>query len=170
MTRLAGGWSKPAISWPFLVAVLAQGTRKRVIGIDLRDGQADVPRRDRNGDDLGRPSIDRSLVVWHKTTRTSSRILIGDVRTGRVSTVRASRRLLLSNPSLRGGVLIWSSSTSASPGCKERRITAEPPHAARGCSVSTPRLFWTTAVARRGVFVTRWNTNNSHAFIQRVAR
>ncbi len=58
-----------------------------------------------SADDLGRPSIDRSLVVWHKTSRTSSRILIGNVRTGRVSTVRASRRMLVSNPSLRGGVI-----------------------------------------------------------------
>ncbi len=37
VTHLAGGWSKPAVSWPFLVAVLEQGTRKRVISIDLRD-------------------------------------------------------------------------------------------------------------------------------------
>ncbi len=51
-----------------------------------------------NGDDLGRPSIDRSLVVWHKTTRTSSRLLIGDVRTGRASTLRASRRCSCRTP------------------------------------------------------------------------
>ena len=61
----------------------------------------------KSGDDLGRPSIDGSLVVWHKTTRKSSRLLIANVHTGHVKLLRLSRRLLLSNPSLRGGVLVW---------------------------------------------------------------
>jgi hypothetical protein len=169
VTHLAGGWSKPAISWPFLVAVLEQGTRKRVMSIDLRTGKRRFLDVIGSADDLGRPSIDRSLAVWHKTSRTSSRILIGNVRTGRVSTVRASRRLLVSNPSLRGGVLVWIEQYLGVSRVQERRISAG--HRTRTrLRVSTPRLFWTTAIAASGVYVTRWNTNDSHAFIQRVAR
>jgi hypothetical protein len=169
VTHLAGGWSKPAISWPFLVAVLEQGTRKRVMSIDLRTGKRRFLDVIGSADDLGRPSIDRSLAVWHKTSRTSSRILIGNVRTGRVSTVRASRRLLVSNPSLRGGVIVWIEQYLGVSRVQERRISAG--HRTRTrLRVSTPRLFWTTAIAASGVYVTRWNTNDSHAFIQRVAR
>jgi hypothetical protein len=107
--------------------------------------------------------------VWHKTSRTSSRILIGNVRTGRVSTVRSSRRLLLSNPSLRGGVLVWIEQYLGVSRVRERRIAAGNRTRTR-LRVSTPRLFWTTAIGAGGVYVTRWNTNDNRAFIQRVAR
>jgi len=169
VTHLAGGWSKPSISWPFLVAVLEQGSLKRVIGMDLRTGKRRFLDVIGSADDLGRPSIDRSLVVWHKTSRTSSRILIGNVRTGRVSTVRSSRRLLLSNPSLRGGVLVWIEQYLGVSRVRERRIAAGNRTRMR-LRVSTPRLFWTTAIGAGGVYVTRWNTNDNRAFIQRVAR
>ena len=169
VTRLAGTWSKPAISWPYLVVVLARGARDRVIGIDLRTGKRTFLDVIARGDDLGRPSIDRSLAVWHKTTRASSQLLIANVRTGRVSTLRASRRLLLSNPSLRGGVVIWIEQDLGVSRVRQRRIT--PNHRTRTLlKVATPRLFWTTALGAGGVFVTRWNTDSNHAFIQRIPR
>ncbi len=168
VTRLAGDWSKPAIRWPFLVAILAQGSRERVISIDLRTQKRKFLDVIRGGDDLGRPSIDGSLVVWHKTTRTSSRLLIANVHTGHVRTLRLSRRLLLSNPSLQGGVLVWIEQTLGISRVRERRIDR---HAIRTrLRVATPRLFWTMAVSRSGVYVTRWNTNTNQAFIQRIDR
>jgi hypothetical protein len=169
VTRLAGGWSKPAISYPFLVAILARGARERVVSIDLRSGKRTFLDVIHNGDDLGRPSIDRSLVVWHKTTRSRSRLLIANVHSGRVSTLRSSRRLLLSNPALRGGVLVWIEQNLGVSRLKERRITRS--HGVRvRLRVATPRLFWTTAIAAGGIYVTRWDTNTNHAFLQRVAR
>jgi hypothetical protein len=169
VTRLAGGWSKPAISWPYLAAILARGVRERVVLIDLRTGKRRFLDVIRNGDDLGRPSIDRAFVVWHKTTRTSSRLLIANVHSGRVATLRASRRLLVSNPSLRGGVVVWVEQNLGVSRLRQRRIAGD--HRTRTrLRVATPRLFWTTAVGAGGVYVTRWNTNNNHAFIDRVAR
>lgn len=168
VTHLAGGWSKPAISYPYLVAVLQQGARKRVMSIDLRTGKRRFLDVIGAADDLGRPSIDRSLAVWHKTSRTSSRVLIANVRTGRVSTVRSSRRQLLSNPSLRNGVLVWIEQYLGVSRVRERRILGN--RTVTRLRVGTPRLFWTTAIAAGGVYVTRWNTNDNRAFIQRVAR
>lgn len=166
--RLAGAWSKPAIKWPFLVAILARGSRERVVSTDLRTGQRRFLDVIRTGDDLGRPSIDGSLVVWHKTTRKSSRLLIANVHTAHVRTLRLSRRRLLSNPSLRAGVLVWVEQSLGISRLRERKINS---HRIRTrLRVATPRLFWTTAVATGGVYVTRWNTNDSHAFIQRVDR
>jgi hypothetical protein len=168
VARLAGAWSKPAVKWPFLVAILTRGPRQRVVSTDLRTGKRRFLDVIDNGDDLGRPSIDGSLVVWHKTTRTSSRLLIANVHTGRVRTLRLSRRLLLSNPSLRGGVLVWVEQNLGVSRLRERRIDEH--HVRTRLRVATPRLFWTTAVSAGGVYVTRWNTNSSHAFIQRIAR
>ena len=82
--RLAGAWSKPAIKWPFLVAILLRGARERVVSTDLRTGKRTFLDVIKSGDDLGRPSIDGSLAVWHKTTRKSSRLQIANVHTGHV--------------------------------------------------------------------------------------
>ncbi len=169
VTHLPGEWSKPAISYPYLVAVFRQGTRKRVMSIDLRTGERRFLDVIGAADDLGRPSIDRSLAVWHKTSRTRSRVLIANVRTGRVSTVRSSRRQLLSNPSLRHGVLVWIEQYLGISRVRVRRI-ARGHRTVTRLRVGTPRLFWTTAIAAGGVYVTRWNTNDNRAFIQRVAR
>ena len=140
-----------------------------MISIDLRTEKRRFLDVIGTGDDLGRPSIDRSLAVWHKTSRTGARILIADVRTGRVSTVRSSRRLLVSNPSLRNGVLVWIEQNLGISRVRERRV-ARGNRTRTRLRIDTPRLFWTTAIAASGVYVTRWNTNNSQAFIQRVAR
>jgi hypothetical protein len=166
--RLAGAWSKPAVRWPFLVAILTRGARERLVSTDLRTGRRRFLDVIENGDDLGRPSIDGSLVVWHKTARTSSRLLIANVHTGHVRVLRLSRRRLLSNPSLRAGVLVWVEQSLGVSRLRERKISSH--HIRSRLRVATPRLFWTTAVSAGGVYVTRWNTNNNHAFIQRVAR
>jgi len=166
--RLAGAWSKPAVKWPFLVAILLRGARERLVSTDLRTGKRTFLDVIKSGDDLGRPSIDGSLVVWHKTTRKSSRLQIANVHTGHVKLLRLSRRLLLSNPSLRGGVLIWVEQDLGVSRLRERRINSH--HIRNRLRIATPRLFWTTAVSAGGLYVTRWNTNDNHAFIQRVPR
>jgi hypothetical protein len=83
--------------------------------------------------------------------------------------VRSSRRLLVSNPSLRNGVLVWIEQNLGVSRVRERRV-ARGNRTRTRLRIDTPRLFWTTAIAASGVYVTRWNTNNSRAFIQQVAR
>jgi hypothetical protein len=166
VARLAGAWSKPAVKWPFLVAILTRGARRRLVSTDLRTGRRRFLDVIDSGDDLGRPSIDGSWVVWHKTARTSSRLLIANIHTGHVRTLRLSRRLLLSNPSLRGGVLVWVEQSLGVSRLREKRIDRH--HIRTRLRVATPRLLWTTAVSAGGVYVTRWNTSNGHAFIQRI--
>jgi hypothetical protein len=167
--RLDGAWSKPAIAYPFLVAVVVQTTRTRMMSIDLRNGRRRFLDVLKSGDDLGRPSVDRSLAVWHKTTRSSSRILIADVRTGHVAIFRLSRMLLVSNPSLRGGVIVWVEQSLGVSRVKQRRLMTHRKARTRA-KTGSPRLYWTTAVGAGGVYVTRWNTTTGHAFIDRLPR
>lgn len=166
--RLAGAWTKPAIAYPFVVAVVAQGSRQRMISTDLRTGRRRFLDVIHSGDDLGRPSLDRSLVVWHKTTRSRSRLMIGNVRTGHSSSLRSSRFLLLSNPSLRSGLLVWIEQNLGVSRVRQQRLSG---HRIRTrLRVGPPRLFWTTAIGPAGVFVTRWNTDDNHAAIDRLRR
>jgi hypothetical protein len=166
VTRLDGAWSKPALSWPYLVAVLERGSRRRLILVDLRTRkgrQIDVVPA---ADDLGRPSIDRRFVVWHRTTRSTSRILVFDVRKRRATTVRRSRRVLASNPSLRRGTLIWVEQSLGVSRLMQRRFPSGRVRPRR--LTRPPRLYWTTAVGPGGIYVTLWNTQTNRAQIERL--
>ena len=148
VTHLAGGWSKPAISWPFLVAILEQ--RQPQAGDQHRPAhqEAPVPRRDRHRR-RPRAPVDRPLARRSGTrpARTSSRILIANVQTGRVSTVRlvaAAARVEPLAARWRPGL------DRAEP----RHLASPRAHVARGhrirtrLRIATPRLFWTTAIVR----------------------
>ena len=167
--RLAGAWSKPAIEFPYLVAVRSFGERQRMISIDLRTGLQRVLDGLTTGDDLGRPSIDRGQVAWHKTTRTSSRLMMGNVHNGHVRVLLLSRFRLLTNPSLRRGILIWIEQTLGISRVREQRLASRRPSRVRA-KVRSPRLFWTTAIGAGKVFFTRWNTNTGEASIVRLPK
>jgi hypothetical protein len=167
--RLAGAWSKPAVQYPFLAAVLTTDVRRRMISVDLRTGRRQFLDVLKNGDDLGRPSIDRHLVTWHKTTRSSSRILIGNVHTGNVRIFKLSRTLLLTNPSLRTGTMLWIEQSLGISRVRERRLASHRRPRIRA-RTGSPRLFWTTAIGGGWVYFTRWNTNTGRAFIDRLPR
>jgi hypothetical protein len=167
--RLAGTWSKPAIEFPYLVAVRSFGERQRMISIDLRTGLQRVLDGLTTGDDLGRPSIDRGQVAWHKTTRTSSRLMMGNVHNGHVRVLLLSRFRLLTNPSLRRGILIWIEQTLGISRVREQRLASRRPSRVRA-KVRSPRLFWTTAIGAGKVFFTRWNTNTGEASIVRLPK
>ncbi len=164
--RLDGAWSKPALAWPFIVGVLDRGSRRRLVVVDLRTRkgrQIDVVNQ---GDDLGRPSIDRHYVVWHQATRTASRIRLADIRTFRTSTIRRSRRVLVSNPSLRRGTVVWVEQSLGVSRLMQRRFSGGRIRARR--LVRSPRLYWTTAIGPGGVYVTTWNTALGRAQIERI--
>ena len=60
-------------------------------------------------------------------------------------------------------------SLSRDSSVKERRLASHRKARTRA-KTGPPRLFWTTAVGAGGLFVTRWNTNSGHAFIDRLPR
>ena len=167
--RLAGAWSKPAIEFPYLVAVRTDGPRQRMIGIDLRTGRRRSLDVLTTGDDLGRPSIDRGQVTWHKTTPTSSRLLTGNVHNGHVRVLELSRTKLLTNPSLRRGILVWIEQSLGISRVREVRLASHRRPRTRA-RTRTPRLYWTTAIGAGKVYFTRWNTNSGRASIIRVAK
>ena len=61
---------------------------------------------------LGRPSLDGDVIVYHVATRTGSRIVAADLQAGTTQIVRSSRRAQLTNPSTSGGLLLYVRQTS----------------------------------------------------------
>jgi hypothetical protein len=70
-------------------------------------GGARAPQRIAASKELGRPALEGDRLAYHVPSRTGSRIVIADVRTGKRTTVRRERRALLLNPSLHGGRLLY---------------------------------------------------------------
>ena len=65
----------------------------------------------RSGEQLGRPSIVGSTILFHRAGRTGSSIRVFDLALNRESVVRTERRALLSNPTFDGGRLLYVRST-----------------------------------------------------------
>jgi hypothetical protein len=63
------------------------------------------------GEQLGRPSIVGSTIVFHRAGKASSSIRLFDLATGRESLLRSERRALLSNPSFDGRRVLYVRST-----------------------------------------------------------
>jgi hypothetical protein len=126
---------------------------------------------------LGRPSLDGDVIVYHVATRTGSRIVAADLLAGTKGIVRSSRHAQLTNPSTFGSSLLYVRQTSTAqflelgplaPGSANRvlyRLGAPAPHDnghERGHSRRTrtkkPRLaagtLWTTALGPQRAYVT----------------
>ena len=65
----------------------------------------------RPGEQLGRPSIVGSTIVFHRAGKAGSSIRLFDLATGRESLLRSERRALLSNPSFDGRRVLYVRST-----------------------------------------------------------
>jgi hypothetical protein len=126
---------------------------------------------------LGRPSLDGDLVVFHVATAHGSRVVEDDLATSTVRVLRRATSALLTNPSLLDGRLLYVRQTDlaqmlelglAQPGGGDRvvyRIGAPAPHDSgheRGYSPVTrtphPRIaswtLWTTALSPSRAYVT----------------
>jgi len=96
----------------------------------------------RIGEQLGRPSIVGSTVLFHRAGKAGSSIRLLDLATGRESVLRSERRALLSNPSFDGRRMLYVRSTYT---LQELRLG---PVVRRGTS-RDGALYRTTPTARR---------------------
>ncbi len=133
--------------------------------------------RTRSAAQLGRPSLDGEVAVYHVATPRLSTIVAFDLATATRRTVRTSRTDLLTNPSLLGGELLYDRQTSSAQlvelgplgnGARDRavyRLAAPSVHDAgheHGYSRHTrnvpPRTakwrLWTTALSGTQAYVT----------------
>jgi hypothetical protein len=127
---------------------------------------------------LGRPSLDGNVVVFHVTGRTRSQIAEVNLATGRKRILRASRQEQLTNPSVLGNRILYVRQSNTAqvlelgprrPGGRDRLLLGsrstsrrdngfEPGHS--HFTLTPPalpparRLFWTTALSQRAAYLT----------------
>jgi hypothetical protein len=126
---------------------------------------------------LGRPSLDGNIVVFHLATRRRSQIVAADLAAGTSSIVRTSRRAQLTNPSVHADQLLFVRQTNTAQRLELGRLKAgatnrviyrlrapasrdpghEPGHSRVTRTPRVPRAagtLWTTALSAEHAFVT----------------
>lgn len=148
---------------------------------------------------IGRPSLNGSIVAYHRADRSSSRIVLVNLGNGDRWTVRTSRSAQLLNPSLRGPYLLYVRSTNcvqelrlALLGAARDRILLRRPaavardeghehgHTEQGsgasrCPLPTSpgaKLLWTSALTSSTAYVSEFSptAGAGGAVIERIAR
>jgi cytochrome c biogenesis protein CcdA len=167
IAQITGAVSKPALDWPFLAYRALSADYERLKLADLVAGTRRTMARVAPAEDLGRPALRGDRLAWHRANTTGSRVLLRTISTGRRVIVAKSEIAFLANPALTSGRIVWVDLRSGSAALRMRRLA--------GTRVSTlwsfrsrARAFWTTALAGRSAFVTRWSVTTGAATIYRV--
>jgi hypothetical protein len=142
---------------------------------------------------IGRPSLDGDVVVFHVSTRRSSRIVAADLAVGTSRVLRSTAAAQLTNPSVLGGELLYVRLTATAQrlelgslepgggnrvlyrlGAPARRDPGYEPGHSRITRTPGPRLapgiLWTTALAPHFAYVTFIRRKDGVASIVSVRR
>ena len=171
VARVDGPVAKPALDWPLLAYVRTTTDRKRLIVADFSDPAAPTRRRMASTlrrDDLGRPALEAGRLAWHKVTRRESRVLLQNLATGRRRLIAHSKIAVETNPSLTGKRILWVEQRA-----KSARLRVRPFARARVRTIykieGADRRLWTTALAGRTAYVTRWRPSTGASTLVRVS-
>jgi len=158
--------SRPALAWPWLA-----------YNHERQDGSSEILLRNlakggvrgvvRGGPkmDFGRPAIGKGRVAWQAVGPGGSRIGLMAIATGRRVLVAHTKIGLLAHPALSDGRLLW---VDRRRGGSKLKIWAIGTRSARVLTqtASSGRVFWTTALAGRTAYLTRWYTGKGIARIE----
>ena len=100
----APGADALAVSAGWVAWRARSGDRDTIYAAPLGGGEA---RRIMGASELGRPALEGDRLAFHVAGRRTGRIILADLGSGRVRTVRRERRAQLLNPSLHDGRLVY---------------------------------------------------------------
>jgi hypothetical protein len=100
----APGADAVAVSRGWVAWRVREGSRDAIYAQRLAGGEPVLVRR---GAQLGRPAMEGDKVAFHVAGGSAGRIVVADLSSRRVRTVRKERRAQLLNPSIRGNRLLY---------------------------------------------------------------
>jgi hypothetical protein len=158
VAQVPGTVSRPALDWPLLAFVRDDGQWKKLVLRDLAAGTERVAATLVRTNDIGRPSLADGRLAWHVVTRSQTRIVVLNLASWKRRVVARSRIAVLMHPALSAGRVLWIDQRSRMGFVRMRALTRP---RARTQTLWTAngrdRLFWTTALAGRTAYVTRWS-------------
>jgi hypothetical protein len=170
VAKVGGPVTKPALDWPLLALVRTGETYKGLAVLDFSHPAAPTERRItrvRRHNDLGRPSLAGGRIAWHVVSRSRSKVFVQVLATGRRRVIAHSEMFVETNPSLTATRVVWVEQRPGSASLRMRRLDR-----AGGRTIfkvkGRDRRLWTTAVARRTAYVTRWRPSTRASTLVRV--
>jgi len=170
LAQVDGPVSKPALEWPRLAFIRTDATYKRLIVADFTDPAAPTERQialSAVEDDLGRPSLSSGRIAWHKATIRASNVFVERLDTGVRTLIARSRIALEANPSLTSTPIVWVEQRARSASLRTRLFGRRRVRTIYTTTGRT-RLLWTTALAGRSAYVTRWSQLTGDSTLVRV--
>jgi hypothetical protein len=168
--ELDGPFSHPALDWPRLAYIRDDGDYDRLILSDLRDAAHPTARRIasvRDVYDLGRPSLRGGQLAWHRITRHGSSVLLENLATNRRRTIKKTDIWQESNPSLTSYRIVWVEQRPQGSYLRMKLLGSK--RTKTLLHVKGRKTFlWTTALAGRTAYVTKWTPATQKAVVLRV--
>ena len=168
--QLDGPVAKPALDWPLLAFIRTGRLYERLVVADFTDPASPTRRtiaRLRRRNDLGRPSLAAGRIAWHAVTRSRSTVFLKVLSTGKRTVVARSEVAVESNPALTAFRVLWVEQRAKSASLRVRRLDRVRSRKIYSVSGRDRRL-WTTALARRTAYVTRWRPSTGASTLVRV--
>lgn len=157
--------SLPALGWPNVAYVRRDSERRRIIVKNLVTGTSTRFVSARLSTDLGRPSLRHGRLAWHVVTRSSSRIIVLTLSSGRRRTIAVSRIAHLTNPSLHYKKVIWVDARSKVTRLRQGRVDSRSTKVLATVKGRGVR-YWTTSLSPDLAYFTRWTVRTGAADIR----
>jgi hypothetical protein len=168
--ELVGPLSHPALDWPRLAYIRDDGDYDRLILSDLSDASNPAAHRIasvRDVYDLGRPSLRGGQLAWHRITRHGSAVFLQNVATNNRRTIKKTDIWQESNPSLTTLRIVWVEQRPQGSYLKMKWLGSK--RTKTLMHVKGRKTFlWTTALAGRTAYVTKWMPAKRKAVVLRV--
>jgi hypothetical protein len=151
-----GTLTKPALDWPLVAYVRVFPRSQRLELFNAATGRTRRYARTLGATDLGRPALRNGVIAWHVAAGRHSEIRVGRVARRGYRVLATSVSGLQINPSIGSGRILWVEQAGSSSYLHIRRLAGG--RVRTLASLRGPsRFLWTTALARRTAYATRWN-------------
>jgi hypothetical protein len=168
--QLDGAFSHPALDWPFLAYIAHDGDYDRLVLADLSEPSNPTSRRIasvRNAYDLGRPSLRGGQLAWHRIGRHGSAVFVQNVTTNKRRAIKKTDVWQESNPALTTKRIVWVEQRPQGSYLKMKWLGSK--RTKTLMHVKGRKAFlWTTALAGRTAYVTKWTPSTRKAVVLRV--
>jgi hypothetical protein len=168
--RVPGAASHPALDWPWLAYVLnyADGTEDIRLA-NLETGRTRLLAHAGSRVDIGRPAVSAGRVAWHVAHAAGSRIVLYGIAARTRKYIARSKIALLTHPALTPTRILWVAENRRVTRLRRRLIGGPTTYTLVEIPGRNP-LIWTTALARRTAYYTRWSARTGTAKLHIVAR
>jgi hypothetical protein len=167
--ELDGPYSQPALDYPLLAYIRDDGAHERLVLADISKPNPgeQVIASVRSAVDLGRPALRDGRLAWHRIARGGSAIYVLNFATNDRRTIKRTNVWMEANPSVTSRRIVWVEHRPQGSYLRMKWFGSK--HTKTLMHVRGRKtLLWTTALAGRTAYVTRWTPSTRKAVVLRV--